>query len=219
MCMSRPMQRDVAELRGDAWRRAPTSSYGMPNLWPRPPVLMYSCGVSSVTSGLTRSDTRAVIPRSRASRSISRTSASLSALIRRTSASSASASSRSVLPTPPKMMSRAAKPARSARRSSPPDTTSTPAPELTQHVEQTAARVRLERIVNSVRHAARARRRAARTGRESSPRCRRTPACRLRGDRARAARPRTASAAVDARKAGAQYAFAHTASASPRARS
>jgi hypothetical protein len=127
------------------------SSYGMPNLCPFSPVRDVLVRVSTVTSGLMRSATGATTPRSSAipleqaqlrlglhvdeqHAGIER----LAQLPRRL----ADAAEDDVL---------ARKPARSARNSSPPETTSTPEPARAA-AQQPAVGVRLQRVVHAVRH-------------------------------------------------------------------
>ena len=79
-------------------------------------------------SGLTRRDTRTVRPAADAAAEIRAISASLSALNSPMPRSTPSAISASLLPTPEKTIRSAGNPARSAARSSPPETMSAPAP-------------------------------------------------------------------------------------------
>ena len=118
-CRARGARR-VASARADAPARAPRRAECR-TCGPRSPVAMYACGFSTVTSGLMRNPTGATTPSSRATASSRCSSASDSTLISFTPASSASRSSCSVLPTPPKMMSapaesRAQRPVAARRR-------------------------------------------------------------------------------------------------------
>src|SRR5438445_1677537 len=106
--------------------------------------------VSGSTSGFTRSATGARTPVSRATSSSARSSLSDSTLNMRTSALSASRSSSRVLPTPEKMILPGGKPARSARKSSPPDTMSAPAP-ARERAEHAEIPVGLDRVADDVR--------------------------------------------------------------------
>ena len=86
--------------------------------------------VLASTSGLTRTETFAVRPLLAAMAESSSSSGSDSTLTHRMFSSSASASSAAVLPMPENMILSGGTPAASARLSSPPDTTSAPAPSL-----------------------------------------------------------------------------------------
>ncbi len=99
----------------------------MPNLFSDLPVEILAC-VPASTSGLTRTEMRAVLPISAASRDSSSSSGSDSILMQRMSAESAARSSASVLPTPEKTIFEGGMPAARARFNSPPETTSAPAP-------------------------------------------------------------------------------------------
>ena len=99
----------------------------MPNLFSDLPVEILWC-VRASTSGLTLSAMRAVAPFWRAIAEIARNSGSDSTLKHRMSSSSAWAISAAVLPTPEKVMRDPGTPAARARRNSPSDTTSMPAP-------------------------------------------------------------------------------------------
>ena len=109
-----------------------------------------------------------------ASRSMSRTSASLSALISRTPASSASRelALRLADAAEDDVRRRESGAQRAIQLAARHDVDA--GAELAQQSQHAAARVGLERVVNSVRHRRERARRAARTDRESSPRCRRT---------------------------------------------
>ena len=99
----------------------------MPNLFSDFPVAILACVLAS-TSGLTRTETQAVRPFEAAICDSSSSSGSDSTLMQRMPASIAAASSSAVLPTPENMIFSAGTPAASARFSSPPETTSAPAP-------------------------------------------------------------------------------------------
>ena len=99
----------------------------MPNLFSDLPVAILAW-VPASTSGLTRNEIRAVLPASTASFDSNSSSGSDSTLMQRMSAASAARSSGSVLPTPENRILFGGIPAASARLSSPPDTTSAPAP-------------------------------------------------------------------------------------------
>ena len=99
----------------------------MPNLSPRRPVEILSWLPAS-TSGFTRSATGAGAPRARATSSRRASSADDSTLNCAMPAANARAISARVLPTPAKTSRAGAMPAASARASSPPETTSAPAP-------------------------------------------------------------------------------------------
>ena len=101
----------------------------MPNLFSDLPVAILAW-VPASTSGLTRNEIRAVLPVSTASFDSNSSSGSDSTLMQRMSAASAARSSGSVLPTPENRILLGGMPAASARFSSPPDTTSAPAPSL-----------------------------------------------------------------------------------------
>ena len=91
------------------------------------PVEILWCVFAS-TSGLTRIDTAARWPMRLATSDSSSSSGSDSTLKQAMPSRSASAISRAVLPTPENTILRAGTPAASARRSSPSETTSMPAP-------------------------------------------------------------------------------------------
>ena len=99
----------------------------MPNLFSDLPVEILAW-VRASTSGLTRMAMRAIRPRAEATSESASSSGSDSTLKQRMSSSSASAISARVLPTPEKMILFAGTPAARARRSSPSETTSIPAP-------------------------------------------------------------------------------------------
>ena len=99
----------------------------MPNLFSALPVAILAWVLAS-TSGLTRTETFAVRPLPAAMADSSSSSGSDSTLTQRMFSSSASASSAAVLPMPENMILSGGTPAASARLSSPPDTTSAPAP-------------------------------------------------------------------------------------------
>ena len=99
----------------------------MPNLFSDLPVAILAW-VPASTSGLTRTEIRAVLPVSTASFDSNSSSGSDSTLMQRMSAASAARSSVSVLPTPENRILFGGMPAASARFNSPPETTSAPAP-------------------------------------------------------------------------------------------
>ena len=216
MCMSSPTQRDVSAAPRPRARRASTSSNGMPNLAPLSPgldvVVRRVDGDLGIHAQRDRRDHAALAGdpvEQRAPR------ASDSTLISSTPASSASRSSRSRLADAAEDdVRRRLNPARSARNSSPPETMSTPAPSSRSSAQHGRVRVRLERVVHAVRHRRQRLDRAARSGRGSSPRCRRTPACRPRAAMRSSGHALAARARRRARaNPGGQYAFAHSASA------
>jgi hypothetical protein len=100
---------------------------GMPNLFSLLPVAILAWVFAS-TSGLTRMAMGAVAPREAATSLSARISGSLSRLNCRTPPISAARISPRVLPTPEKTILSPDTPAASARRYSPSDTTSMPAP-------------------------------------------------------------------------------------------
>ena len=102
---------------------------GTPNLFSDLPVEILACDPES-TSGLTRTEIRAVLPVSTASRDSNSSSGSDSTLMHKIPAASAARSSTSVLPIPENRIFSGGMPAASARFSSPPETTSAPAPSL-----------------------------------------------------------------------------------------
>ena len=91
----------------------------MPNLFSDLPVAILAW-VPASTSGLTRTEIRAVLPVSTASRDSNSSSGSDSTLMQRMSAASAARSSASVLPTPENRILCGGMPAASARFNSPP---------------------------------------------------------------------------------------------------
>ena len=99
----------------------------MPNLFSDLPVEIFAW-VPESTSGLTRIEMRAVRPICAAIRDSASSSGSDSMLMQRMSCDTASRNSSAVLPTPENRILFAGMPAASARLSSPPDTTSAPAP-------------------------------------------------------------------------------------------
>ena len=99
----------------------------MPNLFSDLPVAILAW-VRASMSGLTRNEMSARRPLAAATAESSASSGSDSTLTQRMPASTAAASSASVLPMPENMIFCGGTPARSARCSSPPETTSAPAP-------------------------------------------------------------------------------------------
>ena len=93
-------------------------------------------------------------------------------------ASRPAASSSSVLPTPENTIRSGANPARSAARSSPPETMSAPAPRSPQQAQQGARAVGLERVADAMRDGWRTRGRSAGRPRAWRRRCRGRAACR-----------------------------------------
>ena len=99
----------------------------MPNLFSALPVAILACVFGSM-SGLTRTEMLATRPLPAAIDASSSSSASDSTLTQRIPSSTASASSRAVLPMPENMILSGGMPAARARLSSPSETTSAPAP-------------------------------------------------------------------------------------------
>ena len=110
-----------------ASNQARASAIDTPNLFSALPVEILAW-VSASTSGLIRTEARAVHPLAAAMRWMASSSARDSTLKRAMPACSAIAISASVLPTPENTILSAGIPARNARCSSPPDTMSAPAP-------------------------------------------------------------------------------------------
>ena len=99
----------------------------MPNLFSDLPVAILAW-VRASTSGLTRTEMHVVRPFDAAMVESNSSSGSDSTLMHKMPASTAAASSSAVLPMPENMIFSGATPAASARLSSPPETTSAPAP-------------------------------------------------------------------------------------------
>ena len=107
---------------------------------------------------------------------------SLSTLKARMPTSSAYSISSSRLPTPEKTIFFGSAPTLSARKISPRDTVSTPAPSADERAQHRQVRVGLHRVADEVRCAGRARRRTRDSAAPASRGCRRRPACRPRRD-------------------------------------
>ncbi|GJE55578.1 hypothetical protein EKPJFOCH_2072 [Methylobacterium thuringiense] len=99
----------------------------MPNLFSDLPVAILAC-VSASTSGFTRIETGASRPTDTATSDNASSSGSLSTLKQKMPARKAAAISSRVLPTPENTILSAGTPAANARRSSPSETMSMPAP-------------------------------------------------------------------------------------------
>ena len=150
------------------------------------------CGwLRASMSGLTRTATRARMPRAAAIASIRSSSPSDSALMLRRPRSIARASSASVLPTPVKTISAGVKPARSATSISPTGIGVGGGAEAAQQAGDGQRRVGLQRVVQRVRVAGERLVDLAVDGRRSSRRCRRRAVCRSGRRGPRAARRRS----------------------------
>ena len=128
------------------------SSIGTPNLLIRRPVEMWGCAPASM-SGLRRTATRARVPRLRARASMRASSPGDSALIDRRPSGTAPRSSSGVLPTPVKTSCSGMNPARSATSISPQELASAPLPRAPDQPKQGERGVRLQRIMDGMRHA------------------------------------------------------------------
>ena len=136
------------------------------------------CGwLRASMSGLTRSATRAVVCCICAIDAIRCSSPADSALMTPDRSEIARSSSASVLPTPVNTICDGRNPARSATSISPPELASAAAAELAQQARNRQRRVGLQRVVEPVRIAARALRRAPGRRLGSCRRRRRRPAC------------------------------------------
>src|SRR5215831_1611569 len=118
----------------------------MPNLFSAFPVAILACVLGS-TSGLTRIEISAVRPLAVAIEERSASSDSDSTLMQRMPCSTARLSSRAILPTPENTMRCGGMPAARARKSSPSETTSAPAPSR-QRGDDRLVGIRLQCVTN-----------------------------------------------------------------------
>ena len=123
----------------------------MPNLFSALPVAILWCVLASM-SGLTRTEILTARPLAEAIDDSSSSSGSDSTLMQRMPSSTASASSRAVLPRPENMILSAGTPASRARISSPSDTTSAPAPSLAKRGDHRLVGIRLHGVADQRVH-------------------------------------------------------------------